>query len=123
MGGSRVYAPSIAHRTPPRPEEPIMNPPQEQATLAPKAAAGTANTIQIYAGGRWVDSTAKTTGEVRNPVTNELLARVPLGGAEDVDRAVQAALKAYPLWRAVPPVHRIRPLFKFRELLEKNFDD
>ena len=100
-----------------------MNPPQEQATLAPKTAAGTANTLQIYAGGRWVDSTAKTTGEVRNPVTNELLARVPLGGAEDVDRAVQAALKAYPLWRATPPVHRIRPLFKFRELLEKNFDD
>ena len=100
-----------------------MNPPQEQATLAPKPATGTAGTLQLYVGGRWVDSSAKTTGEVRNPVTNELLARVPMGGAEDVDRAVQAALKAYPGWRATPPVHRVRPLFKFRELLEKHFDD
>jgi len=100
-----------------------MNPPQEQATLAQKAATGTAGTLKLYVGGHWVDSTAKTTGEVRNPATNELLARVPMGGAEDVDRAVQAALKAYPAWRSTPPAIRVRPLFKFRELLEKNYDD
>ena len=100
-----------------------MNPPQEQATLAQKPATGTAGTLQLYIGGRWVESTAKVTGEVRNPATNELLARVPMGGAEDVDRAVQAALKAYPGWRATPPVNRVRPLFKFRELLEKHYDD
>jgi malonate-semialdehyde dehydrogenase (acetylating)/methylmalonate-semialdehyde dehydrogenase len=100
-----------------------MNPPQEQATLAQKPATGTAGTLKIFVGGHWVDSTAKVTGEVRNPATNELLARVPMGGAEDVDRAVQAALKAYPAWRSTPPAIRVRPLFKFRELLEKNYDD
>src|SRR2546423_3614051 len=99
-----------------------MNPPQEQATLAGTATKAPP-TLKIFVGGRWIDSTAKTTGEVRNPATNELLAKVPFGGAEDVDRAVQAALAAYPAWRATPPVNRIRPLFKFRELLEKNFDD
>ena len=100
-----------------------MNPPQEQATLAGKPGTETAPTLKIFAGGRWLDSTAKATSEVRNPVTNELLARVPLGGAEDVDRAVKAALAAFPAWRATPPVNRVRPLFKFRELLEKHFDD
>ena len=99
-----------------------MNPPQEQATLA-GTGTQTAPTLKIFVGGRWIDSTAKTTADVRNPVTNELLSRVPLGGAEDVDRAVKAALAAYPAWRATPPVNRVRPLFKFRELLEKNYDD
>src|SRR5215467_11875289 len=46
-----------------------------------------------------------------------------MGGAEDVDRAVRAALAAYPAWRATPPVNRVRPMFKFRELLEKHADD
>ena len=74
-------------------------------------------------GGQWIDSTATATGEVRNPATNELLALVPMGGAADVDRAVKAAEKAYPGWRMTPPVNRVRPMFKFRELLEKHFDD
>ena len=100
-----------------------MNPAQEQATLTGAAGTGAAPTIKIFVGGRWIDSTAKTTGEVRNPATNELLARVPFGGTEDIDRAVKAALAAYPAWRATPPVNRVRPMFKFRELLEKNFDD
>ena len=85
-----------------------MNP-QEQATLAGTTGTGPAATLKIFVGGRWVDSTAKTTSEVRNPATNALLARVPMGGAEDVDRAVQAALKAFPAWRATPPVNRVRP--------------
>jgi malonate-semialdehyde dehydrogenase (acetylating)/methylmalonate-semialdehyde dehydrogenase len=100
-----------------------MNPPQEQATLTGSPTTGTAPTIKIYVGGRWVDSSAKTTGEVRNPADNTLLARVPMGGADDVDRAVKAGLAAYPGWRATPPVNRVRPMFKFRELLEKHFDD
>ncbi|TMA27986.1 MAG: CoA-acylating methylmalonate-semialdehyde dehydrogenase, partial [Deltaproteobacteria bacterium] len=100
-----------------------MNPPQEQATLPATPGTGAATTIKIFVGGRWVDSSAKATGEVRNPANDELLARVPMGGAEDVGRAVQAALAAYPAWRATPPVNRVRPMFKFRELLEKHFDD
>ena len=119
-----VYAPAIENSpTPFGWEETRMNPPQEQATLPATPGTGAATTIKIFVGGRWVDSSAKTTGEVRNPANDELLARVPMGGAEDVGRAVQAALAAYPAWRATPPVNRVRPMFKFRELLEKHFDD
>ena len=87
-------------------------------------ATGTSvRTIQNYVGGRWVASDATRFGEVRNPANDQLLARVPLGGAADVDRAVQAALKAYPAWRATPPVQRIKPLFKLKTLMEQHFED
>ena len=87
------------------------------------AAETSVRTVQNYVGGRWVASDATRFGEVRNPVTDTLLARVPLGTASDVDRAVQAAAKAFPAWRATPPVHRIKPLWKLKNLLEEHYDD
>jgi malonate-semialdehyde dehydrogenase (acetylating)/methylmalonate-semialdehyde dehydrogenase len=83
----------------------------------------TAKVLQNYVGGRWIASHASRFGEVRNPATDELLARVPLGDAADVDAAVQAATRAYPNWRATPPVQRVRYLFTFRSLLEQHFED
>src|SRR6185436_1640130 len=46
-----------------------------------------------------------------------------MGAATDIDRAVQAAAKAYELWRRTPPVNRVRPLFALKALLEKRFED
>jgi len=85
-------------------------------------ATGT-RTVQNYIGGRWVDSDAKQFGDVMNPATGELIARVPLGTATDVDRAVQAAAKAFPAWRQTPPVNRVKPFFKLKDLLERHFED
>jgi len=90
------------------------------ATGAPAVINGAATavrTLENYVGGRWVASDAKSFSDVHNPATGELLARVPLGTASDVDRAVQAALKAYPAWRMTPPVNRVKPLFKLKELM------
>jgi malonate-semialdehyde dehydrogenase (acetylating)/methylmalonate-semialdehyde dehydrogenase len=101
-----------------------MPAPREQATMGGTAApAASVRTLQNFIGGRWVDAAATETGEVWNPATDTLLARVPLGAAEDVDRAVRAAAQAFPAWRATPPVNRVRPLFALRELFEKRFDD
>jgi len=79
--------------------------------------------LHNFIGGTWSRSDATRFGEVRNPVTDELLARVPLGAASDVDRAVQAAQKAFPGWRRTPPVNRVRFLFALKNLMEKRFDD
>ncbi len=80
-------------------------------------------TLHNYIGGKWSRSDSTRFGEVRNPVNDELLAQVPLGAASDVDRAVEAARKAFPGWRATPPVNRVRFLFALRNLMEKRFDD
>ena len=44
-----------------------------------------------FIGGEFVDSTSGETMEVLNPATGEVIAEVPRGTAEDVDRAVSAA--------------------------------
>ena len=101
-----------------------MSSPREETLAAPPADTDTAvRVVHNFIGGRWSRSDAADYGEVRNPVTDELLARVPLGAAGDVDRAVQAAQKAFPLWRATPPVNRVRPLFALKAIMERRFDE
>ncbi len=66
---------------------------------------------------------ATRTQPVFNPATGEEVARLPLSSAEDLNTAVAAAKKAAVLWGTTPPMKRVRPLFKFKELLEKNADE
>src|SRR5262252_1224680 len=94
-----------------------------QATVAANGPKTSPRTLQNFIGGRWIDSPATSFGEVHNPATGELLARVPMGGRADVDAAVEAAAQAYPAWRATPPVNRVRLLFTLRELFEQHFED
>ena len=48
-----------------------------------------------FVGGEWVDAASGETMEVLNPSTGEVIAEVPRAGAEDVERAVTAARKAF----------------------------
>ncbi len=80
-------------------------------------------TLQNYVGGRWVSAEAVESQEVRNPATDEPLARVPLSGAADVDTAVAAAAAAFPSWRATPPQERARYFFKLRQLLDEHREE
>ena len=49
-------------------------------------------------GGEWVDAASGETMEVLNPSTGEVIAEVPRSSAEDVERAVEAARKAFAEW-------------------------
>jgi malonate-semialdehyde dehydrogenase (acetylating)/methylmalonate-semialdehyde dehydrogenase len=60
---------------------------------------------------------------VFNPSTGREIARVPLGTAEDVERAVRAAAHALPAWAETPAVERARVLFRFRERLVDRTDE
>ena len=51
----------------------------------------TTETHKCLVGGEWVDAASGETMEVINPATGETIAEVPRCGAEDVDRAVEAA--------------------------------
>jgi malonate-semialdehyde dehydrogenase (acetylating)/methylmalonate-semialdehyde dehydrogenase len=80
--------------------------------------------LDNYVAGAWTPATAAT-GEldVTRPATGEVLARVPLSGAADVDAAVAAARAALPEWRAVSTIARARKLFELRERLVARSED
>lgn len=80
-------------------------------------------TLRNFVGGSWVESLETETLDVRNPATDEVLAHVPMGGAADVEAAVQAASEAFPGWRATPPQERARYFFRLRQLLEENREE
>ena len=79
--------------------------------------------VRNYVGGEWVEADATEYQDVHNPATAESIARVPLGTAGDVDRAVRAAETAFPAWRLTPPQERARYFFKLRGLLEEHREE
>ena len=62
-------------------------------------------------------------GEVFNPNTGAVQAKVGFGTAATVDAAVKAALMAQPGWAATNPQRRARVMFAFKALIEKNMDE
>ena len=80
-------------------------------------------TLLNYISGQWHRSTAAEQLEVHNPATAEAIASVPLSSRAEVDRAVQAALAAFPGWRNTPVVDRVQPLFRLKVLLEDNIEE
>ncbi|MCX5799976.1 MAG: CoA-acylating methylmalonate-semialdehyde dehydrogenase [Candidatus Eisenbacteria bacterium] len=80
-------------------------------------------TIRNYVGGKWVSSKSTKALDVRNPATDEIIARVPLSTREEVNKAVSLARKAFSQWRETPPLVRARYFFKFKNLFEENFED
>jgi malonate-semialdehyde dehydrogenase (acetylating)/methylmalonate-semialdehyde dehydrogenase len=60
---------------------------------------------------------------VRDPGTGELLGYTPLSTKQDVDQAVEAAVAAFPVWRATPAVERARVLFRLRTQLDQHKDE
>ena len=63
------------------------------------------------------------TGDVFDPNSGAVQARVPLGGQAELDRAVAAAKAAQPAWAATNPQRRARVMFEFKRLVEANIDE
>ncbi len=76
--------------------------------------------IEGFIGGKLVKATSGREGDVFNPNTGEVQARVCFATTEDVDTAVQAAAKALPGWSATNPQRRARVMFEFKRLVEAN---
>jgi len=73
--------------------------------------------------GRWSVPAVDAFGDVFNPSRGEVIARVPLGGAVEVDAAVLAAKKAFATWGNLPAPKRATYLFRYREVLERHFEE
>jgi malonate-semialdehyde dehydrogenase (acetylating)/methylmalonate-semialdehyde dehydrogenase len=74
--------------------------------------------ISHFVGGASVAGTSGRYGEVFNPNTGEVQARVGLATPADLDAAVASALKAQAVWSQVNPQRRARVMFEFKRLVE-----
>jgi len=75
-------------------------------------------TYQQFIGGEWVDSASGETLAVENPANGQVIANVQGSGAEDVDRAVEAAATAFQTWQHTTPQDRSLALLKLADALE-----
>jgi malonate-semialdehyde dehydrogenase (acetylating)/methylmalonate-semialdehyde dehydrogenase len=80
-------------------------------------------TIQNAIGGRRVTSASSRVTPVYNPATGEQIASLPLSTPAEVAGAVATAAAAAAGWGATPPLKRVKPMFRFKELLERHADD
>jgi 1-pyrroline dehydrogenase len=83
----------------------------------------TVETKQQLIGGQWVDAASGETIVVENPASGQVIARVPKSGAEDVDRAVTAAAKAFASWQHTTPQDRSLLLLKLADAIEARADE
>ena len=79
--------------------------------------------IEHFIDGKITKGSSKKTSKVFNPATGEQTAEVNLASKADVDLAVEKATKAFADWSRKPPAQRARVIFKFKELIEKNYDE
>jgi malonate-semialdehyde dehydrogenase (acetylating)/methylmalonate-semialdehyde dehydrogenase len=83
----------------------------------------TLKTIQHRIEGEETPGSSTRTAPVFDPATGQRQADVLLADERDVDRAVQAARRAFETWGDVSLTRRARVMFKFRDLVDKHTDD
>ena len=122
MKGKRDFAfDHLSLSVPPPPPLPAKGRGEYRCTI--KSEFDLMQTIQNAINGRKVTSASKRTQPVFNPATGEPSATLPLSTADEVNAAVAAAKAAAVSWGTTPPMKRVKPMFKFKELLEKNANE
>ena len=81
------------------------------------------NLIQHYINGKIYKGSSSRKGKVFNPATGAQESEVILGTKSDLDHAVENAKIAFEKWSQVTPLQRARIIFKYKELIEKNYDE
>jgi malonate-semialdehyde dehydrogenase (acetylating)/methylmalonate-semialdehyde dehydrogenase len=79
--------------------------------------------IGHFVGGKQVKGGSGRTGDVFNPNTGEVQAKVAFASKAEVEQAIANAAAAQPAWAATNPQRRARVMFKFLELVQAEYDD
>jgi malonate-semialdehyde dehydrogenase (acetylating) / methylmalonate-semialdehyde dehydrogenase len=79
--------------------------------------------VRNYIGGEFVDGNGSQYLDVTNPADGSVISRVPLSAGQDIERAVDAARKAFPGWAATPLKERVQVFFRYKTLLEQNIEE
>ncbi|RII81783.1 NAD-dependent succinate-semialdehyde dehydrogenase [Neopusillimonas maritima] len=78
---------------------------------------------QCYIDGQWWDADSGKTLDVTNPANGQVIAQVPYAGQAETRRAIEAAERALPAWRAKTAAERAAILRRWFGLLLKHKDD
>ncbi|MGE8059542.1 NADP-dependent succinate-semialdehyde dehydrogenase [Pseudomonas sp. NPDC089547] len=78
---------------------------------------------QAFIDGQWLDADSSLVIRVTNPATGEVIGTVPKMGTAETRRAIEAADKALPAWRALTAKERSSKLRRWFELMIENQDD
>jgi betaine-aldehyde dehydrogenase len=82
------------------------------------------HSYQMFVNGEWVSSESKSTYDVINPATTDVVGKVPKGDAKDAGKAVDAARDAFDKgrWPRMAPAERASIVMKLADLVEKDID-
>ncbi len=78
---------------------------------------------QAYVDGAWIDADNGKASDILNPATGEKLGTVPYMGADETNRAIEAASRALPAWRSKTAKERAQILRKWFDLVMANQED
>ena len=79
--------------------------------------------VQNYINGKFVDASSSRTLDVISPLDGNLLSKVPMSTAKDLDNAVKAAKTAFPKWSHTPIKERVQVFYKYKYLMEQNLQE
>jgi malonate-semialdehyde dehydrogenase (acetylating)/methylmalonate-semialdehyde dehydrogenase len=79
--------------------------------------------VRNYYGGKFVESSTSEWLEVTSPIDGALLSQVPMSMSLELDAAVESAKSAFDGWSKTTIKERVQIFFRYRSLLEKNFDE
>ena len=78
--------------------------------------------LALLIDGEWIGADERDVVDVVNPTTGRSLGGVPKATTADLDRALQAARRTFPAWRATPPAERAAVLERAAGLLEDRLE-
>lgn len=81
------------------------------------------STLQHFIDGAFIDASGDQVDTVVNPATGEAIAQAPRATAEEIDRAVEAARRAFPAWSRTTPSDRSMALLRLADALEAHGDE
>ncbi|MDQ4121389.1 MAG: CoA-acylating methylmalonate-semialdehyde dehydrogenase [Acidobacteriota bacterium] len=79
--------------------------------------------VKNYYNGKFVESRSPEMLEVVSPIDGSLLSRVPMSSADELNAAVESAKTAFEGWSKTTIKERVQVFFRYRHLLEKNFEE
>jgi malonate-semialdehyde dehydrogenase (acetylating) / methylmalonate-semialdehyde dehydrogenase len=79
--------------------------------------------LRNYVGGDFVATQSRPFLDVYNPSSGDVISKVPLSEALEVEAAVAAARAVFPAWSATPIKERVQVFYRYKALLERNIDE